>query len=260
MGVKINDTDLTDLGIGLTRLRGWSDRVEASRDAVQVAGLRGQVEGTTVEASPRTVQVEGRIRGNTVATRNAVLEAALAHCRGRCEIVPEDQPDKLVVGYLERTRVEGIHDILVMDLEAINVRLDFRCYDPLYRSTVATVAAFDATARDVPMGTGPHRGIITITGQPTDPTITVRDFRGAEVASMEFTGTLAASQALLVDLYEQTITLSSAGVLAPADGLLVDGAFFFFRQEWANPTAESWPTLEIDDGEGSISYFRRWMT
>lgn len=260
MAVTINGTSLADLGIGMTRLRGWSDGVSTGRDAVQVAGMRGRVESDQVEASPRTIRVEGRIRNNTVATRNSVLETALAHMRGRCEITTDDQPDKMVVGYLESTGVTAPSDLMIMTLDVIDVRLDFTCYDPLFRDVNAQIASFDATARDVPMGTGPHRGTVTIAGQPTDPTLTVRDFRGAEVASMEFTGTLASDESWIVDLYEHTITLSDAGVESAADDVLSGGAFFHFEAAWADHVSEAWPTLEIDAGSGSLTYYRRWQT
>lgn len=260
MPVTVNGTPLSTLGIEGTRIRGWSDGVELGRDAVQIPGYRGRVEGTTVEASPRTVQVEGLVRNNTVGTRNAVIEEALAHMRGRCEIVPDDQTSKLVVGYLETSRVTALSDLLTMDKDIVDVRLDFVCYDPLFRDTEAQVASFDATARDVPMGTGPHRGTVTITGEPTDPTLTVKDFRGDTVATMEFTGTLAADEAWIVDLYEHTITLSDSGVESAADSVLSGGAFFHFEAAWADHVSEAWPTLEIDAGSGSFTYYRRWQT
>lgn len=260
MPVTVNGTPLSTLGIDGTRIRGWSDGVEIGRDAVQIPGHRGRVEGTTVEANPRTVQVEGKVRNNTVATRNAVLEQAFAHMRGRCEILPDDQTDKLVVGYLEASRVTALSDLLTMDLDIVDVRLDFTCYDPLFRDVNAQVVSFDSTARDVPMGTGPHRGVITITGAPTDPTLTVKDFRGSEVASMEFTGTLAADEAWVVDLYEQSITLSDSGVESAADDVLSGGAFFHFEAPWADHVSGAWPTIEIDGGSGSLTYYRRWQT
>lgn len=262
MGVEINGRDLSSLGIGQTQITGWADGPRESRDAFQTAGQFGQIEGSVETVATRTLSIEGNVRGNTVATRDAVIEEALAHMRGRCEIrSTDDQPEKLFLGFLERTRVEPISDLRVFDLDAVRIRLDFTCYDPLGRDRHAQVAAFDATARDVPMGTGPHRGIIRLAGVATNPEIIVRDFRGVQVASLDFNGSsLAADEAWIVDLYQHTITLSDSGVESSVPSVLDSGSFFAFDPAWANWESASWPTIEVDSGEGDLTYYRRWKT
>lgn len=260
MGVKINGTDLADLGVGMTSISGWADGPRESRSSTDTAGMFGPRQGATKTVDARTLSVEGLIKGTTVEGRHPVLDAALSHMRGTCEIVPDDQPARVAVGELQRTRVTALNDLLVFARGVIQVRWDFVCWEALFRDLHAQIASFDSTARPVPMGTGPHRGLVTVTGVSAGAKLVVRDFRGKEVASMTFTSALAADEAYIVDLYRHRLLLSDSGAESFADVEISAGGFWTFSATWANPSDEAWPTMEIDSGEGYLTYYRRWLS
>lgn len=260
MGVKLNGTDLSDLGIGMTSIRGWANSPDVSRGTFQTGGPFGQIPAGVEEVGARGVSVEGLIKGNTIATRIAVWEAALAQCRGMTEITPDDHPDRVVVGQLiGDARVRGVTDLLTMLRDVIRVRLDFVCHDPNYRDIPATIVAFDSTARSVPMGDQAHKWDMVLTGT-TDPVVTIRDFRGVSVHTMGLTVTHAADEYSRLDGYQHRVYLGDSGVETRAPAALTSGAFKAFDPAWADHVSGASPTIEVDSGTGVLTYWRRWRT
>jgi hypothetical protein len=262
MSITVNGTTLSSMGITVRAdgVDGWSDGLSLGYDAIERSGEGGPIESDTVAAKRRRVEITGMLTTTTIAGRNAVIQAALVQMRGLVELGGfTDHADMVLSGRLVGCRTESLgRDTQFLGGVPLVVRLTFDCHDPRWRDATASEIVVNATARDVPLGTATTDGSIEINGTATNPTITVKDYRGITVASLGFTGSLAADESWIIDLEDHSVTLSDSGVLSSANDKVTSGAFWEWDPAWSDYGASDWPTIEVDSGDGTLTYYRRW--
>lgn len=136
----------------------------------------------------------------------------------------------------------------------LTVQATLTAHDPFsYDISLSTVAG---NTQPLPLGTGPSRPIITLTGAVVNPLISFKDNTGAIVGSMQLTVTAIAGDVIIIDCDAKTIKLN--GVLRL--DTLTAGDFFTFDP--ADPKYQTpYPSITIAPAPGtsiSSSYRKAW--
>lgn len=111
----------------------------------------------------------------------------------------------------------------------------------------------DAVTNTLPLGTGPVRPVLTISGVAVNPSITLYNSLGALVGTMVLTVTTISTDILVIDCDAKTIKLNGVNRV----DLLTSGDFFTIDP--ADPAFNGLgPTIASSSGALSISYRRTW--
>jgi predicted phage tail component-like protein len=111
----------------------------------------------------------------------------------------------------------------------------------------------DAITNVLPLGTGPSRPVLTITGVAVNPSIALYNSLGVLVGTMTLTVTTVAADILVIDNDAKTIKLNGANRL----DLLTSGDFFTIDPSDANFDGVG-PTFTTSSGALGVSYRRSW--
>lgn len=147
----------------------------------------------------------------------------------------------------------------------LSVELEFLLFDPYAYSTSLSTVNF-TTATAIPLGTAPAKGnvksptLITISGAATTPILTYKSSAGVTLATMSFTGYSPLSgDKIEINLSKGLVEKIVSSVRSNAMGALAAG--------WNFPALDpvdgvystsSWPTLEVNSGSGTITYYKAY--
>ena len=138
------------------------------------------------------------------------------------------------------------------------VELHFHANDPVLMDAAdQTVSeAVAGTPAPIPLGTERSRGKTqsTLAGSAASLTFTYKHYDGTPLGSLTLTHAFVASDVVVVDHDEMTITLNGVA----ANDLLSNGDFFRFDPRNGDARLAHWPTVEVDHGELLVTYRRRW--
>lgn len=254
----LNGTDVGTLGLNVTDAGDWLSGVKPSRTSVAMPDGFGYSESRVEAHNPRTGRVTlATTNGIALATREGVLDVIRDLVSGIVEVTWAGSTRKLLAR-LESETITSVTPVSFVD-PSLEISWDLVSYQGVRIDSTDSITGFSTTPGVVEVGTFFGQGVMWISGAATTPVVTLKDFRGNTVATMTF-ATLAADEALEVDLYAGKVYLHDAGVRTESAGSLTaasDG-FFKFRPEHANVTAEAYPTIEVSSGNGLLLYRRVW--
>lgn len=265
--VTVNGRPLSELGI-VEYLRGgipgWRAGPRVDRDAARSGGRLGPVESAVESVRERKIRILGYLADATIATRDAVLEAALDQMRGIVELGFEDQPGKYVLARLEGVDQDGVRKELAYVTGPLVVALDFVAYQPVKLSAVASVVSFSSTSSSVPVGTEPSYGDLYLFGSATNPVVTITDFRGATVATLGLAASLSSGEVYHASLSDRLLSDMNGGwdpaSFVAADDEITSGRFFGFLPEWADRVSGRFPRISVSAGSGLLITRQAWKT
>lgn len=251
----VDGNDLSEQGFTLTRgLRGImgtpvfdypSERPPGRIDAIRLS--------TKPEYQDRTLLLPGVVdQGTRAALRSAMADLAARLSPGEHTFRFVDDETVEFVGLVRE--VDGISVEPDLTQTAADLTVRVQCLDPRLREVSDTVVAF-TTATDMPLGNAPVRPVIRITGSATNPTVTYKDSGGTTVTTLGLTVSIGAGDWVEVDCAEQTI-VDQAGASHPE--YLTSGTFIELDPTDGDYVTDTWPTLEVDSGDGQATYRKRW--
>jgi phage-related protein len=198
---------------------------------------------------PRVASVNGLIDSPTPAQLTTDLRAIV----GWCDRAVALKSGHDLTTFLRVDKLTVIPDI--PDPQLIQrigrVRLMVTAEDPRWYSTTLSQITF-TTNTQMPLGEAAVGPIIRITGIVSNPTITLKDYTGAAIATLVLTISLpGASDYVEIDCERQTIVKSVASVLSSAADTLSGGDFIELDPKDADTVTPTWPSLSVAYGSGS---------
>lgn len=260
MGIWINDVDLESLGLIIDNgTTGWRDLPAHQDAAVWIPGTLGQlVASPDAQVRPRQLAISGAVRAASAQALEAAVDAlkALLLSGGEVEVRFSTAPDRVHYARVESVQVPGIPPVMRQRVSRFSATL--RCDVPLAFERTGRVVSFAAGPAEIELGTGPSAPTIRIGGPAANPTVVYRDAWGREVARLEVSATLDATQYLVIDCARQEVTDQSG---AWVNEVLSAGSDFpIFHPEDAAPGG-LWPTIEVFPAPASaeVFYRRTWI-
>lgn len=263
MSVLVNGRDLAALVFQISELTGHLAPSVPQRATVPLANAPG-VYGTEVTVAPREITVGLDVRPSSLPDRQTLMDTLKRRLSGLLELTTLDLPTRVLRCELQGVTPEFYTGAYAQP--AVWVSLRFVAADPA-RWDVQPLVYGLSTARTVCLiGTDTSAPDIEIYGACVNPSVVLRSWTGAEVARLDFTASLAATDALLISSSRQTVTRLNSGVVQTGAlaGLfaLTTGRFPILSPEDASPTGTGWPTLELSATSGTptglLTYTRRW--
>lgn len=265
----INGTDVADYGLDVVSLGSAWSGPQRRRAAASPYGLLGAYAATEATVEPRVLEL-GMALDTTRAARVGLLDDVHRLFTGLLEIELGDAPGRIMYGLLETSETSGRYggpESWLTDLGDLGLRWRIVCHNAARYTRETSIVGFGSTDVEIPLGTAPSTGVITIYGSATDPDITYTDSAGepllpvsGDTVTMGFTRTLASDEALEIDLGAQTVTLIDSGVRTEALSTLTSG--WFFRLDPADGRGEDavYPKLNVSAGNASIRYRKAWLS
>lgn len=260
MAIWINDTDLESLGLIVDNATtGWRDLPQHQDAAVWIPGTLGQlVASPDAQVRPRQLVISGAIKAASVAELETAADAlkALLLSGGEVEVRFGTAPDRVHYARVESAQLPAIPPVLTQRVSRFTATL--RCDVPLAFDRAGRVVSFAGAPAELELGTGPSAPVIRISGPVTDPVITYRDAWGREVAKLEITAELDATEYLVIDCARQEVTDQSG---AWVNEVLSAGSDFpVFHPEDA-VSGGPWPTIEVSPAPAAAEamYRRSWI-
>lgn len=230
------DTPRREIPSAKVLRRGGARVLDNPRDQVRQLTLRGTVTGTTAQDARDKIDA---------------LKLALSLPTG-AQFTFDDLLTRYVIARCESFRVPPFGPSMIQRKLAVEILLT--AHDPYSYATTLTTVAGNTPA--LPLGTGPMRPVITLTGAVTNPVITWKNNAGATVGTLSFTVTMIAGDVLIVDSDAKTVKLNGVNRL----DLIASGDFFTFdpaEPQFQNPygtfTVAPAPATSI-----STSYRKSW--
>lgn len=231
MSVLIDGTDLKTLGLRVNDLPEIRDGLVTDYATGRVPGRIGVVhlsESNEGQARERRITIVGHIIATAGSSAHATVLTNLDSLKFRVErrdvqIRSTTPTDRYWTGRSESCITPTEPPMHIQ--RGVGVRWTFLCEDPLAYATSETTVDFNAAATQCALGTGPSYPTITIVGPVTNPIIIYNDSGGTEVERTTLTVTVPAGQALIIDNWNQVITLDGADAndsLTGGDFLVLD--------------------------------------
>jgi len=260
--VYVNDTDLSTLGVSITRaVSGFWGGPQIRQASTPLLDRIGHVSLTdSPPADPRLARVGGVQEAADTASLNALLdELKRLIYDGVVRIRPGDITDReweAVATLSDPTPIGGWKTRVAHQIEIV-----FECQDPVAQALTPTVIDFSGGATQMPLGTAVSQPIIRIGDGDTDPVITLLDHRDQVLQTMSFTGTWGTGEWLEIDCENLTI-IDQDG--AAQDGALAIGDAFIDLNPFdgAPGTSGPFPKLQKTSGGGALAqaeYLKRWL-
>lgn len=260
MGIWINDVDLESLGLIIDNgTTGWRDLPAHQDAAVWIPGTLGQlVASPDAQVRPRQLVISGAVRAASAQALEAAVDAlkALLLSGGEVEVRFSTAPDRVHYARVESVQVPGIPPVMRQRVSRFSATL--RCDVPLAFERTGRIVSFAHAPAELELGTGPSAPVIRISGPATDPVITYRDAWGREVAKLEITADLDATEYLVIDCARMEVTDQSG---AWVNEVLSAGSDFpVFHPEDA-VEGGPWPTIEVSPAPAAaeVLYRRSWV-
>lgn len=240
---------------------------EATWDAVPSMGRYGV---TLVRPAPRDNARAFAVEGTLIADTTALLDGALAALRGHVarrelEVRTKYAPDKII-----RARVASplqVEPINRKELRgrSMRCRVELLAHDPLWYARYSEPVALNAARTMLPPCEAFTSGLLRVWGPWTSLGVIVRDMHGAARRQLAFTGSLGATDTLVVDHMAGTVRLRLAGAAASygRDRLVNTHDFpLAIDPLWGDPAAGVGPTMELTGltgGGGEWLTTRTWL-
>ncbi len=253
IALLINGVDSETLGYTLAEAPGWLDAPKRQTPSAAVSGTAGEKAlGSPIEAS-RVVTLTGTVRAATAAlARGKVDSLKLALLASPLALTFADNSTRRVYGVLEGFTVGSLAGAFVQ--EGLKVDATVRALDPYsYDISLTTVAGFGSGNR-LPLGTGPIRPIVTISGASTNPVLTLRNSAGAAMGSLTLTITTIVGDTLVIDMGLKTVKKNGVSSLSA----ITAGDFFTIDPTDQTNYGGSGPYIDVSSGAGSIAYSKSW--
>jgi hypothetical protein len=176
-----------------------------------------------------------------------------------------DRPDREIDVVCQGTALTFYHAPLAV--VACTVTLTFVAADPAWRDRDPLAYALSTSRTACPLGTAPSAPVVTLYGGTVvDPVVIMRAGSGEETGRLTLAGTLASTDAIVIDAGAQSMQRYVSGVLqtGSASGLtwLTSGVFPLLDPDDADADAAQWPTVELSATSGTptglLTYTRRW--
>ena len=261
MPFTINGLTPTEMGFHVEQMSGWASGPTVRRGAVALTGPWGHIPSQSFSYQPVSIKAVLGIVDVAVASRDAAIAIVQDRLRGLMEFVADDQPDKVALVRLSSVGVASYHPPSSFAVGDVLVAITLTMYQALKVDAVALTRALTTAGQTVRVGTGPTVGRIWIRGAATNPTITLTNFRGEEVESIEITDTLTSAQSLMIDLFNEHIyDVTDPANFVRHDDVKTGGAFFTILPEYGDRINSLWPRLTLAAGTGWIEYHRTWRS
>lgn len=254
MALKVSFNGIADsvYGLVVADVSAVNSAPERTTPTVPVWGRGGVTPMADSQEGPRTISVRGHVRGSSVADQRAKMDALkLALQVASIELIVPDQPTRYALVSLEQFDAPNLPIQYSQKDWPVNLRFAAR-YPYLLQTTPESIVSPAA----LPMGTGPVRPVMTLTGTTLAPVFTLKNNAAVTVATMTFgTLTMTAPDVLVVDCDTLTARMNGVNVLAN----LTLGDFFLIEPSiHANYSTSAWPTITVNAGTNTISYRRSW--
>lgn len=260
--IFINGRDLSDVGLELTAIRGWFDLPSLSRSAEQLTNTTGHALGTGVRVNSRTVELGFYLKPQLLADRATAMDAVADTFTGLCELRFVDKPGRVIRAYAEAVTTVAENETVGMIEPALSLRVTMVAYDALVYDIEPTVAALTTANTEIPLGSAPSGGILTLMGSFSSVVITYKNHAREVVGTLTLTGTVNSDEYVEVDLNNRTITkISNTGVRdETAYSMKSSGSWFQLDPGHGNRTVGAWPTLSLSAGTGVLIYRKAWQS
>lgn len=212
----------------------------------------------------RVLTLDGMIMQDTLADAEDAMQALKDAVSDRLVGIAFDHADGRAYYGVNQSCTAQIFQEGQGTLGWLSVSLTFLCPDP-YAVDLAPFVHSGVAADRVPVlvGTGPTYGeyLITAMGASvTDPVLTLRDHAGNALGTLETDITIADGDWLRVrNIDGLELTKSVSGTVTSADDVLLAGYHdLIVSSRDGDRLAESWPTVEVDEGYLTVTGWRRW--
>lgn len=251
--MKINDVEGSVYGFVLGSPPGWADAPPRATPVANIATRGVRAVGSSID-QPRRIVIRGTVRGATAAAARSNLDQLkLALSLSPVKLAFTDFSTRYVNGRVDSCAVppEVMGSALSKNL---SVEIVVTCHDPFFYDATATSLP---TGGVMPLGTGIHRPVITLTSTVSSPPffLDLKNGAGTVVQTMTINqnGTAAV---FVIDCDNQIITKDGVNILDKLTGN-------FFRIDplvHATFASSLWPeivTRNIDSGGTPAITFRK---
>ena len=225
MATYLNDRAIDDLIDAVLRLDGHIAPRVVLRATAPIANAPG-IFTSQVTVPPRQVQITLDVRSDAAVDRAATMDNVARRLAGLLLLRTDDQPDRELYCTCSAVDVQLYGGAYA--LGTVSVTITLTAVDPTRYERDAQVFALSTARTVMPVGTVPSAPLIYVYGGSPNvvgPIVIVRNLTGDEVSRLTLTGSLGASDALLIDCARQTIARFASGVRSAANTWLNTGSF-----------------------------------
>jgi phage-related protein len=247
----LNSVDAATLGLTLAEAPGWLDLPPRQFPTAAIIGRGGAKRLSDAIEQPRRLTLKGMVRASTWAAARANIDALkLALLADPLVVTFADHSDRHVFAVLESFTAPTLAGPFVQ--ENLQIEATLTAYDPLsYSNSLSTITL---GVNRLPLGTGPVRPLVTISGASTNPVITLYNTAGAAVASITLTITTVGGDTLSIDMDAKTVKKNGASVIAN----ITAGDFFSIDPLDQVNFGGAGPYINSSSGAGNSTYYKTW--
>jgi phage-related protein len=252
-GLLINGVDAETLGFTLAESPGWLDAPPREFPTAPVSGRPGATALANPTEGVRQVTLTGTVRASTVASGRSKVDALkLALLANPLALTFADNSTRRVYARLKSfatQMVQGAQGPFAQEnlaVTAVLTALDPLSYD-IAQSTIAI-------GTRLPLGTGPIRPIVTISGASVNPIISLFNTAGVVVASITITITTILGDTLVVDMDAKTVKKNGVSSIASVTA----GDFFSIEPADQVNFGGAGPWVGTTSGAGDVRYYKSW--
>lgn len=239
--VIIDGKDIGELGFIVSAVDGWRDIPRSRKRSVQLVGRDGNIAIEPAAAlSSRLITVRGTIQQDSFANLKSSVDELGGRLFNAAVARFVDNDDRFINARLET------HSILPLAAQFTGTELDYSftliADDPIIYETALTNVTFTATKDNCPLGTYFSKGIITINGAVTNPSIIYRDSGSNIITQMDIVAVVAGGESIIIDLDNHTVSYEGSNIIND-----LTGPFIVLDPNDANDPYDpspTWPTLE----------------
>jgi len=257
-GLIVNGYDLQDqLGVTVeTEVSGWRDGLSVLNTDSQLPQKAGTIPlAMEEETEPRQIDLDLLV----VAPNNTQLESRMDELKARLyagtiEVSFGDDDTRIFYARVNGFETSPIDPAFIG--RARRVSLIFHCPDPQVYEKHGQVIGFSDEAARLPIASGTVLPTFRISGSVTDPSLSLKDFRGREVETFDLSVTLSASAARIIDMEKASVT-DAGGNNKISE--FAGGAFFALLPKYADVNGGGMTISVSPAADCDARYRRSWI-
>lgn len=245
-------------GLTLSTAPSWLDAPARTFQSIAIPGRAGVTPLAEATEGIKTLTLNGVVQGSTASEARSNLDKLKVALRtGSVTVSLSDRPGIFIYcDFQALTSIPSEAGSLLANKLPVSITL--QCADPFwYDTTFTSLTVASGSAIRCPLGTGPVRPLLTVSGPSTNPVVALDTYLGDLYEQMIFNGlALSTGDNLVIDCEAMTVQkngVNAIGTLTVGDFLKLEAS------DVADFSASDWPFVGLTGGGSlSIAYRKSW--